>query len=234
MPAYNPLIIALDTPSSLKALHLVSKLKVSGVAFKVGFELFLSAGPKIIEKIMNHEARVFLDLKFHDIPNTVSRAAREATRRGVWMFNVHASGGLEMMRAAKEASLDEARTRNLPPPIVLGVTVLTSMDSLKDQNVSLPIPEQVIHLAQLAKKAGLDGVVSSAQEARMIRKAIGDDFCIVTPGIRPQGHTGDDQKRIVSADQAMKEGSSYLVVGRPVTEAPMPMRAVDQILSSLQ
>src|SRR3989338_2826478 len=189
---HNPLIIALDVPSSLKALYYVGNLKVSGVAFKIGLELFLSAGPKIVEKIINHHVRVFLDLKFHDIPNTVARAVEEATSMGVWMLNVHAGGGSEMMKRAKEASLNVAARQKLAPRVLLGVTVLTSLSDLSELNVHQKIEDQVLHLAGLAKKSGLDGVVSSPREALSLRRELGPDFCLVTPGIRgPEDSVGD-------------------------------------------
>lgn len=220
----NPLIIALDVPSSLKALYYVGNLKVTGVAFKVGLELFLSAGPKIVEKIINHHVRVFLDLKFHDIPNTVARAVAEATKMGVWMLNVHASGGSEMMKRAKEASLAVAVKEKMEPPKLLGVTVLTSLDAL---------PDQVLQLAGLAKKSGLDGVVASAREAALLRKQLGPDFCLVTPGIRGPGDDLGDQKRTLSAPEAMAAGSDYLVIGRPVLQASRPIKIVEKIIASL-
>lgn len=234
MASPNPLIIALDFNSPLKAINFVQKTKITGVAFKVGFELFLSGGPKVVEKIINHHVRVFLDLKFHDIPNTVARSSEVATKMGVWMFNVHASGGSDMMKRAKEASLNAATTLNIKTPLLLGVTVLTSMGALDEINIKEPVFNQVRHLALLAKMSGLDGVVASAQESAMIRQSCGENFSIVTPGIRlPENDIGD-QKRVVTPREAMQNGSSHLVIGRPVTEAKNPIQVIDNILSSLK
>ncbi|MDO8520255.1 MAG: orotidine-5'-phosphate decarboxylase [Deltaproteobacteria bacterium] len=220
----NPLIIALDVPSSLKALYYVGNLKVTGVAFKVGLQLFMSAGPKIVEKILNRHVRVFLDLKFHDIPNTVSQAVAEATKMGVWMLNVHALGGSEMMKRAKEASLNAAAKGKIEPPLLVGVTVLTSLEATT---------EQVLHLATAAKKSGLDGVVASGQEAAAVRKNLGPDFALVTPGIRGPEDPVGDQKRTMSAKEAKALGSDYLVIGRPVLQASRPIKVIEKILSTL-
>lgn len=233
MPTKNPLIVALDTSSSLKALNLVSKLKVTGVAFKIGFELFMSAGPKVVEKIISHDVRVFLDLKLHDIPNTVAHAARVATQMGVWMFNVHASGGPDMMKAAKEASLEVVSKSRVKTPKLIAVTVLTSLKNIDFLQVKPSIADQVVHLAQLTKECGLDGVVASAQEAASIRNNCGADFAIVTPGIRMAQNDVGDQGRILSPKEAMQNGSHYLVVGRPITQSSRPLKAVDEILQSL-
>lgn len=229
----NPLIIALDISSPLKALHLVRKLKVTGAAFKVGFELFLSAQRRIVERIIAHDARVFLDLKFHDIPNTVSRVVEVATRMGVWMFNVHAGGGSEMMKSAKETSLEIAAKKKITPPLVVGVTVLTSLNSLHEFNVPLSIEDQVVSLAALCQKSGLDGVVASGQESQAIRKACGKKFCIVTPGIRMPQDPPDDQKRTITPNEALQNGSDYLVIGRPVTSAKRPLKTIEKILETI-
>lgn len=230
MTKHNPLIVALDLSSPLKALNYVRRLKVAGVGFKVGYELFLSGGKKIVDKIISHDVRVFLDLKFHDIPNTVARAAETATKMGVWMFNVHASGGLEMMKRAKEASLNMADKTKCPTPLIVGVTVLTSIADLTETNISLPLSDQVSYLANLAKKGGLDGVVASGQEAPLIRKRCGDDFCIVTPGIRFSDSPPDDQERKVTPREALSLGSNYLVIGRPIWEHPKPLEIIEKIL----
>ena len=230
---HNPIIVALDTSSSLKALNLVHKLKVTGVAFKVGYELFLSGGRRLVEKIVNQDVRVFLDLKFHDIPNTVAEAASVATRMGVWMFNIHASGGIEMMARAKEASLKVAAQNKIHAPLLMGVTVLTSLSNLKDINVSLSIEEQVLSLASKAQEASLDGVVCSAMEAPLLKKKMGEKFCLVTPGIRLPGEATHDQKRVVSPQEALKNGSHYLVMGRPITESSRPMKTLGTLLHSL-
>lgn len=234
MSKHNPLIIALDTSSPLKAIRLVQKLKVTGVAFKVGFELFSAAGPRIISRLLSHEVRVFLDLKFHDIPHTVAQAVDVATRMGVWMLNVHASGGSEMMKAAKEAALGAAQKEKIPPPLVVGVTVLTSLKDLSEINISQPVGRQVQHLAALSKSAGLDGVVASGHEAGIIRQECGSNFCIVTPGIRLPSQNADDQKRVMSPREAIEQGSNYLVIGRPVTQAARPIQVIDKILQSIR
>lgn len=229
----NPLIIALDTSTSLKALALVRKLKVTGCAFKVGFELFSAYGPRIVNRIVSHDVRVFLDLKFHDIPHTVAKASALATRMGVWMFNVHASGGAEMMNAAKEASLEMASKKKLISPLVTGVTVLTSLSDLSLLNIPLSVEDQVKSLALLTQKAGLDGVVASGLEASLIRKECGEDFQIVTPGIRLPKSPEDDQKRTLTPREALGNGSNYLVIGRPVIEAWKPLKVMEEIMDSL-
>ncbi|MBI2339599.1 MAG: orotidine-5'-phosphate decarboxylase [Deltaproteobacteria bacterium] len=230
---HNPLIIALDTSSSLKALNLVHKLKVTGCAFKVGFELFTSFGRRVVERIVNQEVRVFLDLKFHDIPNTVARSAETATKMGIWMFDVHASGGSEMMRRAKEASLETAEKKHMAPPLAVGVTVLTSFEDLHELNIPLSVDDQVASLASLSQKSGLDGVVASGLEAGAIRKKAGRNFCIVTPGIRLPDSPSDDQKRILAPAEALQNGSDYLVIGRPVIEAKRPLKVIENVMASL-
>lgn len=233
MVSQNPIIVALDMDSPLKALQLVKKLKVTGVAFKVGFELFCAGGPKLVERIVGHDVRVFLDLKFHDIPNTVGKASEVATKLGVWMFNVHASGGVEMMTRAKDVSLKVAYEKSIKPPLVVAVTVLTSMNSLSEMNVPLSIPDQVMFLSQLALNSGLDGVVCSAQEVGEIQNVCGKKFVLVTPGIRPAGVSADDQKRTLTPQEAMKNGSHYLVMGRPLLNASKPLEVIDQVLKDL-
>lgn len=229
----NPIIVALDMDSPLKALQMVKKLKVTGVAFKVGFELFSAGGPKLVERIVGHDVRVFLDLKYHDIPNTVAKAASVATKLGVWMFNVHASGGVEMMARAKDASLKVAYEKSIPAPLLIAVTVLTSINSLAEFNIPLSIDDQVNHLALLAKNSGLDGVVCSPHEASRIRTHCGSGFALVTPGIRLSDSPPDDQKRTMTPQEAKKQGSNHLVIGRPILSAASPLKVVDSILKSL-
>ncbi len=229
----NPLIIALDFSSTIKALDVVRHLKVTGVAFKIGFELFCLAGPRIVDKILGHDVRVFLDLKFHDIPQTVGRAAEVATRMGVWMFNVHASGGADMMKRAKGDSLDCASRLNITPPLVVAVTVLTSLDDLSPFNISRSVADQTVCLSKMAKKAGLDGVVASGQEAKMIRKSCGAPFKIVTPGIRFSSDSPDDQKRVVTPKEALKNGSHYLVMGRTVLQSKNPLESIQKIVKGM-
>ena len=229
----NPLIVALDVNSPFKALELVRKLKVTGVAFKVGFELFMSGGPRLVEKILAHDVRVFLDLKYHDIPNTVFEASKLATKLGVWMFNVHASGGVDMMKKAKEASLATAAQKRIKPPLVIGVTVLTSFSDLKTLGIDKPVSDLVLHLAEQANEAGLDGVVSSAQESKLIRQKINSSFKIVTPGIRFKEDEKSDQKRVMTPKEAIKNGSDFLVMGRSLLSQKKPIQKIHQILSSL-
>ncbi|MGB3977864.1 MAG: orotidine-5'-phosphate decarboxylase [Tepidanaerobacteraceae bacterium] len=227
---YSKVIIALDTPDEQKALELVKLLKHKVSVFKVGLELFCSQGPVIVNKINDLGCKVFLDLKFHDIPNTVAGAARAALSTGAFMFNVHASGGREMMRKVRE-TVDSAE---LPEkPIVIAVTVLTSLDEsdLNDINISKSPLEQVKTLALLTKESGLDGVVASPREITAIREVAGQDFVIVTPGVRPAWAQAGDQKRIMTPAEALDAGASYIVVGRPVTAAPNPVEAIDKLFS---
>jgi len=227
---YSKVIIALDTPDEQKALELVKLLKHKVSVFKVGLELFCSEGPEIVNKINDLGCKVFLDLKFHDIPNTVAGAARAALSTGAFMFNVHASGGREMMRKVREM-IDAAE---LPEkPIVIAVTVLTSLDEsdLNDINISKSPLEQVKTLALLTKESGLDGVVASPREITAIREVAGQDFVIVTPGVRPVWAQAGDQKRIMTPAEALDAGASYIVVGRPVTAAPNPVEAIDKLFS---
>ncbi|MGB4169667.1 MAG: orotidine-5'-phosphate decarboxylase [Tepidanaerobacteraceae bacterium] len=227
---YSKVIIALDTTDEQKALELVKLLKHKVSVFKVGLELFCSQGPVIVNKINDLGCKVFLDLKFHDIPNTVAGAARAALSTGAFMFNVHASGGREMMRKVRE-TVDSAE---LPEkPIVIAVTVLTSLDEsdLNDINISKSPLEQVKTLALLTKESGLDGVVASPREITAIREVAGQDFVIVTPGVRPAWAQAGDQKRIMTPADALDAGASYIVVGRPVTAAPNPVEAIDKLFS---
>lgn len=227
---YSKVIIALDTTDEQKALELVKLLKHKVSVFKVGLELFCSEGPEIVNKINDLGCKVFLDLKFHDIPNTVAGAARAALSTGAFMFNVHASGGREMMRKVREM-IDAAE---LPEkPIVIAVTVLTSLDEsdLNDINISKSPLEQVKTLALLTKESGLDGVVASPREITAIREVAGQDFVIVTPGVRPAWAQAGDQKRIMTPAEALDAGASYIVVGRPVTAAPNPVEAIDKLFS---
>ena len=225
---YSKVIIALDTPDEQKALDTVRLLKNKVSIFKVGLELFCSQGPEIVKKINTEGCKVFLDLKFHDIPNTVAGAARAALSTQAFMFNVHASGGREMMRKVRE-KIDKAHIAE--KPIILAVTVLTSLDEtdLKDINISKSPLEQVKSLALMTKNSGLDGVVASPKEISAIREAVGQDFIIVTPGVRPTWATAGDQKRIMTPAQALDAGASYIVVGRPVTAASDPVAALDKL-----
>ncbi len=216
----NPrIIVALDYPEAGPALDLARQLDPDVCRLKVGKELFVAAGPVLVQELVHRGFQVFLDLKFHDIPNTVARACRAAARLGVWMLNVHASGGLAMMQAAREA-LEEAGER----PHLIAVTVLTSLNQGELARIGLDCPpaQQVLRLAVLAREAGLDGVVCSGAEAASLRQALGPRFLLVTPGIRPPGSPSDDQERVLTPLQALAAGADYLVVGRPITRAPDP------------
>jgi len=212
--------VALDVPSKERAIELATQLKPAIGGYKIGLELFVSSGPQIFDHI--DPAQTFLDLKFHDIPNTAAGAARAAARAGVLMCNVHCLGGLEMMRAAANA----AHAEN-PQTKIIGVTILTSHDaaSLRQIGLNEEPANAVIHLAALAKEAGLDGVVCSPQEIAAVRETCGDDFLIVTPGIRPAKSTSDDQKRTLTPRQALQNGADWIVVGRPITAAENPLDA---------
>jgi len=231
----NPIIVALDVPDAERALALVQQ--VSGVvgAFKIGSELFTSAGPDIVRRLRAQRAAVFLDLKFHDIPNTVAKAVAAATRLGVQMLTVHASGGLEMMHAAEASAQETAASLGLEPPLVLGVTVLTSMDATELGAVGLaPNPgKQVERLAGLAARAGLRGLVCSPLELALLRQVLPAEFQLVTPGVRGPEDAAGDQKRTLSAPEAMAAGASWLVIGRPIYAAPEPRAAAQRILQSL-
>ncbi len=227
----SPIIVALDFPTAKQAVDFARQLDPKSVRLKVGKELFVAAGPIVVEQLQALGFELFLDLKFHDIPNTVSKACLEAARLGVWMTNVHASGGEAMMRRVRE-QLDKLPKR----PLITAVTVLTSMDeqTLRTLGVSLVIEEQVTRLADLAKRSGMDGVVCSAQEAKRLREHLGKDFLLVTPGIRLSGHNTDDQYRIMTPERALAEGSDYLVIGRPITQADNPAQVVESLLLRLK
>ena len=232
----NPILVALDVDTADAALSMAAKVRGHVGGLKVGSHLFTSEGPSLVRSLVERGDRVFLDLKFHDIPNTVASAVGAAVALGVWMLNVHASGGVKMMQAAREAA-DRARDRTGHRPLVIAVTVLTSFDQamLEGTGVNRPIAAQVEHLASLAQQAGLDGVVASPHEIDAIRARCGRDFLIVTPGIRtgPVG-PGDDQVRTRTAREAMDAGASYLVVGRPILKAADPAAAAREIADSLK
>lgn len=215
------IVVALDYPDAAAALALAQRLSPTCCRLKVGKELFTAAGPRLVEALIHSGFDVFLDLKFHDIPATVAKAVAAASRLGVWMVNVHASGGSRMMRAAREAVPDGG-------PLLIAVTVLTSMSQMEldELGVVRPLPAHVLHLAALAKASGLDGVVCSAEELRAVRGRLGDDFLCVTPGIRVEDVPADDQRRTMTPEAALLAGSSYLVIGRPVTQAVDPAAAL--------
>ncbi len=229
-------IVALDVESKAEALELVDELKEKIRYFKLGSRIFTSEGPALVRKIDRSGCLVFLDLKFHDIPATVAGSVRAACRLGVKMLTIHTTGGMEMMKAAAREA-DRFRESGGRPPLLIGVTILTSMQT-EDFELFSPgrkeMSELVLELALRAKEAGLDGVVSSAGEAGRVRKEFGEDFIIVTPGIRPSGHSEDDQKRVATPKSAAEAGSNFLVVGRPVYEASFPSQAVESILRELE
>jgi orotidine-5'-phosphate decarboxylase len=235
MEPRDRLIVALDVDTEEKATGLAEKLKNDVRFFKIGFELFSSCGPSIVKEIAKFGGRIFLDLKFHDIPNTVSKAAISVTKLGVFMFNVHALGGYDMMKKTADAVKAEAQKLKIEPPKVLAVTILTSMDenALKKVGINDTMNQEVLRLAELAKSAGLDGVVASPSEARLIRQKLGGDFLIVTPGVRPSWAAAGDQKRIATPKEAIANGATYIVAGRPVTEAKDPAQAARKILEEM-
>ena len=231
------IIVALDVASADEARALVDELKGSVGAFKVGLQLFTTAGPEFVRELTAQGHRIFLDLKFHDIPNTVARAAAEAVKLGVWMYNVHASGGSEMMRRTVEAADAAARSGGVQRPLLLGVTVLTSSDAetLNQTGVADQVDDLVTRLASLSEESGLDGVVASPREAENIRKCVTKPgFLIVTPGIRASLGTMDDQKRVTTLRQAVRSGADYVVIGRPITEAANRLAAVDEIIGDVE
>ncbi|MFH1848346.1 MAG: orotidine-5'-phosphate decarboxylase [Candidatus Omnitrophota bacterium] len=229
------LIVALDVAGIEEARALLDKLCPVVDIFKVGSQLFTACGPAVVDEVHKRGARAFLDLKFHDIPNTVEGAVRSATRLGVFMLNVHIQGGIRMMQKAKEAAFDESKKSGKPKPIVLGVTVLTSMDQkdLSDIEIRKGVKQQVTYLAKLAKQAGLDGVVASAQEIQAIKWTCGDDFLVVTPGIRPAWAGSDDQRRSTTPAEAVKSGADYMVVGRPILKAEDQAAAAKKIIGEI-
>lgn len=227
----DQLLVALDVDTAGEALALADLLRGTAGGFKIGKRLFTSHGPSIVEALAGRGDRVFLDLKFHDIPHTVAGAVAAATRLGVWMLNVHASGGSVMMRAAREAADEESARMSRPSPMIIGVTVLTSLSELMlpEIGVSGSVLAQVERLAALAQASGLNGVVASPQEIALIRARCGAGFAIVTPGIRGAFDTKGDQQRTLTAPAALAAGASYLVVGRPIIAASDPRAAAERI-----
>ena len=228
----SKVVVALDYADEASALTFVNSIDPSQCRLKVGKEMFTLFGPEFVRKLVALEFDVFLDLKFHDIPNTVAKAVAAAAELGVWMVNVHACGGQRMMEAAKAALLpygDKA-------PILIAVTVLTSMEQqdLAQMGVNISPAEQVIRLAKLTKASGLDGVVCSSQEATMLKQTLGSEFKLITPGIRPAGSEQGDQRRIMTPVEAVAAGADYLVIGRPITQATSPQQVLIEINTSLQ
>ena len=225
------IIVALDYDNQQDATTLVKNLDPSLCRLKVGKELFTTCGPDIVKRVQDLGFEVFLDLKFHDIPATVAKACASAANLGVWMLNVHALGGSEMLKAARTAV-----NESIHSPLLIAVTILTSSDQayLDEIGLNRELGEQVLRLAKLTQSAGLDGVVCSAKEAKFISAEIGKDFVLVTPGIRPVGSQQNDQKRIMTPGMALKNGSNYLVIGRPITQAENPLNALRDIVAEIQ
>ena len=224
-------VVALDFNNQADALAFVDKISPTDCRLKVGKEMFTHFGPEFVKTLSNKGFDVFLDLKFHDIPNTVAKAVSAAADLGVWMVNVHASGGQKMMEQAKHA----LQAYGNDAPLLIAVTVLTSMsrEDLQGIGIDMEPQEQVMRLARLTQQSGLDGVVCSAMEAEMLKQSLGQDFKLITPGIRPAGSAADDQKRIMTPKQAIDVGVDYLVVGRPITKAEDPQLVLNQINASL-
>ena len=223
----SPIVVALDYQSAAQAIAMAQLLDPTCCRLKVGKELFTAAGPQLVEQLQQQGFEIFLDLKFHDIPNTVAKAVLVAARMGVWMVNVHASGGVEMMQTTQSA----LKAKGGHQPLLIAVTVLTSMDAkgLKATGIDQSPAERVLSLAHLSKDSGFDGVVCSAQESALLKSELGLDFKLVTPGIRPSFAVVGDQKRILTPAQAIASGSDYLVIGRPITQADDPMKALELI-----
>ncbi|CAH1906177.1 orotidine-5'-phosphate decarboxylase [Candidatus Nitrotoga sp. HW29] len=224
------IIVALDYPNAQLALELVARLEPTLCRLKVGIELFTTAGSRLIEQIMQRDFEVFLDLKFHDIPNTTAQACKVAAELGVWMVNVHALGGRKMMEAAREAMSLYTQS-----PKLIAVTLLTSMaqEDLIDLGIATTPADMVLRLAKLARDSGLDGVVCSAREAALLRQHCGSEFCLVTPGIRSADAAADDQLRIMTPCAALSEGADYLVIGRPITRAVDPLQALQGFVKQI-
>jgi orotidine-5'-phosphate decarboxylase len=227
----SPIVVALDYPTAQQAIEMAKQLDPSKCRVKVGKELFTASGPAVLEQLHKMDFDVFLDLKFHDIPNTCAGAVAVAAELGVWMVNVHASGGERMMVAAAEAIANKRHK-----PLLIAVTVLTSMEQSDLAGIGLDVTpqQQVERLAKLSKQSGMDGVVSSAQEIGLIKELFGKEFLTVTPGIRPAGSAAGDQRRIMTPQQAVNGGGDYLVIGRPITEAKNPQQACIDIINTLQ
>lgn len=230
------IIVALDVPGEERALELVDLLLPLTPFFKVGLELFNHVGPAIVKKIKDRGGSVFLDLKYHDIPNTAAGAARAAVNTGAFMFNLHAVGGEEMLRSAVGAASEESETMGVTCPLILGVTVLTSFTEagLKQVGIERSLDGQVLELARLCQRCGLQGVVASPRETARLRRELGDGFVIVTPGVRLPGADLQDQKRVMAPWEAVEAGANYVVIGRPVTGASDPRKALKEIIEAMK
>lgn len=236
MEAKERIIVALDVPTANEARKIIEELKGEVGAFKIGLQLFTAAGASFVREVVDSEIKVFLDVKFHDIPNTVAKAAVEVARLGVWLFNVHASGGSEMMRRTVVEVSEVCEKESLEKPKIIGVTVLTSSnrETLREIGVEKEIESQVLNLAKLTAKCGLDGVVASPLEIEIIRQNVENNkFLVVTPGIRPSFATNDDQKRVMTPKKAVENGADYLVIGRPIIKADDKKAAVRKILGEI-
>lgn len=231
----KPVVVALDFNDAKSALNFLDLIDADKCRVKVGKELFTSVGPDIVRAIAQRGFDVFLDLKFHDIPNTTASAVEVAAEMGVWMVNVHVSGGEVMLRECVQR-LNRRRLEGRHVPLLIGVTILTSMDQqqLSRVGVSKRLDEQVLDLASLAKECGLDGVVCSAREAEVLKASLGQEFLLVTPGIRPSFAVTDDQLRVMTPSEAMRKGSDYLVIGRPITKSKNPAHSIDLILQEIE
>lgn len=235
MESEKRVIVALDVETADEAREIVAQLGARAAAFKIGLQLFTAAGPEFVRELAA-DHRIFLDLKFHDIPNTVAKAGIEAARLGVWMFNIHASGGAEMMVETVRQVQAACEGEDLRRPLIIGVTVLTSSDAntLRETGIERSAEDQVLHLARLAAECGLDGVVSSPREVSAIKNSVArPSFLLVTPGVRPGFATNDDQKRVMTPRQAVSEGSDYLVIGRPILQADDRIEALERICEEI-
>ena len=228
MNKISPVVIALDFKDKASTLNLVNQLQPDLCRLKVGKELFVRCGPDLVKELIDKGFDVFLDLNFHDIPNTVAAACQAAAELGVWMVNVHASGGRKMMQAAREAIINSSHQ-----PLLIGVTVLTSLsrEDIAETGLDIEPQQQVLRLAKLAKDSGLDGVVCSPLEAALLKQQVAQDFCLVTPGVRPAGSDIGDQQRIMTPAKALQAGSDYLVIGRPITASSDPLKSLQAIIA---
>ena len=235
VPAKDRLIIALDVETEDEARRIVRETAQFAGAFKIGLQIFASEGPRFVSELCDAGHKIFLDLKFHDIPNTVAKAGVEAARLGVWMFNIHALGGNEMMRRCVSEVGNFCQSANISRPKIIAVTVLTSSsdDTMREIGIEASADDEVGRLAKLAESAGLDGVVASARETKLVRQSCGDNFLIVTPGIRPSDASNNDQRRVMTPADAVRAGADHLVVGRPITSATDMSAAAEKILNEI-
>ncbi len=236
MAVRDKLIVALDVENEKRCLEMIDILAPRVDIFKIGIAPFTDFGHSVLEKLEKAGKKVFLDLKFHDIPNTVANAARAAAKKKVFMMNFHCLGGIRMMTHALKGAIEGADAVGGRVPLLLGVTILTSMDAGEMNAIGIEgaVKEKVAELAKSAKQAGLSGVVASAEETKMIKEMLGGEFLVVTPGIRPEGASRGDQKRVVTPRQAIRDGSDYIVVGRPIVQAEDPLEAAEKVLKEME